>query len=175
MTLRLFSKPTVRTSPTACPLVRRPPSATALSFSRLVMCRPQRPPRISPRTQLTRATRSVARPPRPTPRRKRLVGSDRYATSIVVARELFAAPSLLEIATGTGFADALSAGPVAGLQGAPLILVAPTGPLPGPVQSYFNRYSNTVLSALLYGGTSAVSTSVANEIAQALVLVPSSS
>jgi len=109
------------------------------------------------------------------PTAQALVGVDRYATSIAVARELFASPGLVDIATGTDFADALSGGPVAGVQGAPMILVAPNGPLPGPVQSYFNRYSNTVLSALLFGGTSAVSTSVAKEIAQALVLVPSSS
>jgi putative cell wall-binding protein len=109
------------------------------------------------------------------PKAQALVGADRYATSIAVARELFASPSLVDIASGADFADALSGGPVAGAQGAPMILVAPNGQLPGPVQSYFNRYSNTVLSALLFGGTSAVSTSVAKEIAQALVLVPSSS
>jgi putative cell wall-binding protein len=109
------------------------------------------------------------------PKAQALVGADRYATSIAVARELFASPSLVDIASGANFADALSGGPVAGVQGAPMILVAPNGPLPGPVQSYFNRYSNTVLSALLFGGTAAVSTSVAKEIAQALVLVPSAS
>jgi putative cell wall-binding protein len=109
------------------------------------------------------------------PKAQALVGADRYATSIAVARELFASPSLVDIASGANFADALSGGPVAGVQGAPMILVAPNGPLPSPVQSYFNRYSNTVLSALLFGGTSAVSTSVAKEIAQALVLVPSAS
>jgi len=109
------------------------------------------------------------------PTAQALVGADRYATSIAVARELFASPGLVDIASGANFADALSGGPVAGVQGAPMILVAPDGPLPGPVQAYFNRYSNTVLSAFLYGGTSAVSTSVAKEIAQALVLVPSAS
>jgi putative cell wall-binding protein len=109
------------------------------------------------------------------PKAQALVGADRYATSIAVARDLFASPSLVDIASGANFADALSGGPVAGVQGAPMILVAPNGPLPGPVQSYFNRYSNTVLSALLFGGTAAVSTSVAKEIAQALVLVPSAS
>ncbi len=95
------------------------------------------------------------------PTAQALVGADRYATSIAVARQLFASPGIVDIATGGDFADALSGGPVAGVQGAPMILVAPNGPLPGPVQSYFNRYSNTVLSALLFGGTSAVSTTVA--------------
>jgi putative cell wall-binding protein len=109
------------------------------------------------------------------PNAQALVGADRYATSITVARDLFASPSLVDIASGANFADALSGGPLAGEQGAPMILVAPEGPLPGPVQSYFDRYSNTVLSALLLGGTTAVSTSVAKEIAQALVLVPSAS
>jgi putative cell wall-binding protein len=109
------------------------------------------------------------------PKAQALVGADRYATSIAVARDLFASPSLVDIASGANYADALSGGPLAGMQGAPMILVAPSGQLPGPVQSYFNRYSNTVLSALLFGGTAAVSTPVAKEIAQALVLVPSAS
>jgi len=40
------------------------------------------------------------------------------------------------------------------------------------VQAYLNRASSSVLSAMLFGGTVAVSTPVAKAIAQALVLVP---
>jgi putative cell wall-binding protein len=107
------------------------------------------------------------------PTAKPLVGADRYATSVVVAEQLFAAPSAVALAGGEEFPDALTGGPVAGLNGAPLILVPPTGALPPTVMSYLNRASNTVLSAMLFGGTVAVSTPVAKAIAQALVLVPS--
>jgi putative cell wall-binding protein len=104
-----------------------------------------------------------------------LVGADRYATSIVVANQLFASPSIVAIASGVAFPDALSGGALAGIDGAPMLLVPSNVPLPASMQSYFNRYSNTVLSAWLFGGTAAVSTPVAKAIAQALVLVPSAS
>ena len=39
-----------------------------------------------------------------------LVGPDRYATSIVVARELFPSPSIVAVASGEAFPDALSGG-----------------------------------------------------------------
>ncbi len=107
------------------------------------------------------------------PTAKPLVGADRYDTSVVVAGQLFAAPSAVALAGGEEFPDALAGGPVAGLNGAPLILVPPVGPLPSSVQAYLNKASNSVLSALLFGGTVAVSTPVAKMIAQALVLVPS--
>jgi putative cell wall-binding protein len=104
-----------------------------------------------------------------------LVGADRYATSIVVANQLFASPSSVAIASGVAFPDALSGGALAGIDGAPMLLVPSNVPLPASMRAYFDRYSNTVLSAWLFGGTSAVSTAVAKAIAQALVLVPSAS
>jgi putative cell wall-binding protein len=104
-----------------------------------------------------------------------LVGADRYATSILVANQLFASPSIVAIASGVAFPDALSGGALAGIDGAPMLLVPSNVPLPASMRSYFDRYSNTVLSAWLFGGTSAVSTPVAKAIAQALVLVPSAS
>jgi len=79
------------------------------------------------------------------------------------------------IASGVAFPDALSGGALAGIDGAPMLLVPSNVPLPASMRSYFDRYSNTVLSAWLFGGTTAVSTPVAKAIAQALVLVPSSS
>ncbi len=104
-----------------------------------------------------------------------LVGPDRYATSIAVARDFFPSPSIVAVASGQTFPDALSGGAVAGAAGAPMILVPSQLPLPTPAQAYFDRYSNTVQSAWLFGGTAAVSTPVAKAIAQALVLVPSAS
>jgi putative cell wall-binding protein len=104
-----------------------------------------------------------------------LVGADRYATSIVVANQLFASPSIVAIASGVAFPDALSGGALAGIDGAPMLLVPSDLPLPASMQGYFDKYSNTVQSAWLFGGTAAVSTPVAKAIARALVLVPSAS
>jgi hypothetical protein len=108
------------------------------------------------------------------PKAQPLVGSDRYATSVAVARQFFAAPSVIGVASGAVFPDALSGGPVAGGAGGPMVLVPSDGPLPSAVQLYFNLVSGSVLSAWLFGGTAAVSTAVSNETAQALVLVPPS-
>lgn len=56
---------------------------------------------------------------------KRLSGSNRYATSLAIAKEGWgkSGAQTAFIATGTGFADALSAGAAAGSIGAPVILV----------------------------------------------------
>lgn len=53
----------------------------------------------------------------------RISGSDRYATSRAVVEALSSAPNELFIATGTGFADALAAGPAAGVVGGGVLLV----------------------------------------------------
>ncbi len=81
----------------------------------------------------------------------------------------------MAIASGVAFPDALSGGALAGIDGAPMLLVPSNVPLPASMQSYFDKASNTVQSAMLFGGTAAVSTPVAKAIAQALVLVPSAS
>jgi len=53
----------------------------------------------------------------------RLQGKDRYETSRAVVSTVFSSASNAFIATGTGFADALSAAAAAGAQGAPVVLV----------------------------------------------------
>jgi hypothetical protein len=70
------------------------------------------------------------------------------------------------------FPDALSGAPVAARAGGPLILVPPTGALPTMTQSYLASVADSVLTAWLFGGTAAVNTAIANQVAQSLVLVP---
>lgn len=57
---------------------------------------------------------------------KRLGGSDRYATSRLVADYAFSNPRVVYLATGFGFADALSAGAPAGAIDSPVVLVKGT-------------------------------------------------
>ncbi|MDQ1486374.1 MAG: hypothetical protein QOJ62_2067, partial [Actinomycetota bacterium] len=109
------------------------------------------------------------------PAARAIVGADRYATSVLIAQRFFTSPSSVGAASGAKFADALSGGPVAGMAGAPLVLVPPTGTLPTGTRAYFNGVASSVLSGWLFGGQSAVSTPVATEVAQALVLVPPAS
>ena len=105
----------------------------------------------------------------------KLVGVDRYQTSMMVAQAFFNSPSVVGVASGLKFPDALSGGPAAALAGGPLILVPPDGPLPTSTQSYLSQIASSVLSGWVFGGTPSVSTLVANEVAQSLVLVPPSS
>jgi putative cell wall-binding protein len=104
-----------------------------------------------------------------------IVGTDRFETSVLVAQAFFYSPSLVGVASGVTFPDALSGGPITALAGGPVILVPPAGNLAGPTQRYLAGVANSVLSAWLFGGPAAVNTAVANEVAQSLVLVPPAS
>ena len=70
-----------------------------------------------------------------------LVGADRYATSILVANQLFASPSIVAIASGVAFPDALSGGALAGIDGAPMLL--------GPKQCAAARFDAELLRQVL--------------------------
>lgn len=55
----------------------------------------------------------------------RLAGSDRYSTALAI-NQLFEEADSVYIASGAGFADALAAGPIAGMTGSPLYLASAT-------------------------------------------------
>lgn len=54
----------------------------------------------------------------------RVAGADRYATAASVSATFFARPPAAYLATGRNFPDALAAGPAAGINRAPLLLIA---------------------------------------------------
>ncbi len=87
----------------------------------------------------------------------RLAGPDRYATSAAVAATYSAPQTTVYIATGSGYADALSGAPLAGAHGAPLLLVAPTA-VPAPIQAQLVRLKPTNIVVL--GGPGVVSDAV---------------
>lgn len=87
----------------------------------------------------------------------RLAGPDRYATSAAVAATYGAPQATVYIATGSGYADALSGAPLAGTHGAPLLLVAPTS-VPALVRAQLVRLKPTRIVVL--GGSSVVSDAV---------------
>jgi hypothetical protein len=101
-----------------------------------------------------------------------IVGADRFATSVLVAEQFFNAPSAVGVASGMSFPDALSGGPVTALAGGPIVLVPATGALPTSTQHYLASVASSVLMGWLFGGAVAVSTAIANQVAQSLVLVP---
>jgi putative cell wall-binding protein len=95
---------------------------------------------------------------------RRISGSDRYAVSAAVAAQ-FSSPRTTYLATGTGFADAITGGAVAGDKGVPLLLSRPAD-LPGSVRSRLQslRESNGVV----LGGTSALESIVRDQYGQTL-------
>jgi hypothetical protein len=90
----------------------------------------------------------------------------------MVASRFFSGPTVVGVASGTTFPDALSGGPAIGAIGGPLLLVPPAGNLPSSTSTYMNGIAASVISGLVFGGDVAVSPAVAREVAQALVLVP---
>lgn len=92
----------------------------------------------------------------------RVSGTDRYQTSVNVAKQAFptSAPVVF-VATGTGFADALAAAaPAAKLKG-PLLLTDPAG-LPASVKTEITSLHPSTI--YIVGGTGAISTTVEQQL-----------
>ncbi|MBO3662026.1 cell wall-binding repeat-containing protein [Microbacterium stercoris] len=93
----------------------------------------------------------------------RIYGADRYATSVQVSRQYAAGPSVAYIASGSDYADALSAAPAAAKLGGPLLLTQPTQ-LPKVVSDELLRLKPKAI--VVVGGTGAVSASVYSALAK---------
>ncbi len=88
----------------------------------------------------------------------RIGGHDRYETAARVSATVFAAgASVVHIATGAGFADALAGGPAAGALGGPILLVA-QAEVPADTLAELDRLRPDKI--VILGGTNAVSTEV---------------
>ncbi|MEA2650862.1 MAG: serine protease [Chloroflexota bacterium] len=94
---------------------------------------------------------------------RRVAGADRYATAVSLSSSTFAANSVdtVYLAAGTSYPDGLAAGPVAGLQGAPLLLV-PSHFVPGGVSAELRRLDPSRI--VIIGGTSIVSELVREQV-----------
>lgn len=100
----------------------------------------------------------------------RAAGANRYETSIAIARAGWQSSSGAFIATGAGFADALSAGAAAGSLGVPVILVPGTATAaPASVTKGLNDLGVTKL--YIAGGTGAVSTRLQSSLSPGRTVV----
>lgn len=93
----------------------------------------------------------------------RLAGIDRYATAAKISWNYAPRPAVAYVATGTDFADALSAAPAAAAHGGPLLLTRPTT-LPTVVADELRRLKPQRI--VVVGGTGAVSASVYGQLAK---------
>jgi putative cell wall-binding protein len=129
------------------------PTATAQELRRLA---PRRIVILGGTAAVSAAVESELR--RHAPLVSRLAGADRYATAATIARSLPRTPKQVFLATGQGFADALTGAPAAAAVGAPVLLVPPTC-IPAPVEAELSRLQHPPMTLL--GGVSVLSQAVA--------------
>lgn len=95
----------------------------------------------------------------------RIAGSDRFETAVRISEATIASEdtpaSVVYIASGLNFPDALSAGPIAAQQGGSMLLVDPTA-IPASVEAELLRLSPQRI--VIVGGTGVVSTGVENAL-----------
>ncbi|APM40311.1 cell wall-binding repeat-containing protein [Clostridium kluyveri] len=95
---------------------------------------------------------------------ERLGGQDRYETSVKIAEKL-GSTSKIVVASGEGYADALSAAPAAAIEGMPILLTRSTI-LPDVTSNYITSNSE-ITKTYVIGGTASVSNSVADSLKSA--------
>ncbi|HUG83377.1 MAG TPA: cell wall-binding repeat-containing protein, partial [Euzebya sp.] len=88
-----------------------------------------------------------------------IVGSGREATSVMVAEEFFDAPTMVGLARGDEFADALTGGAHAALQGGPVVLT-PSTLLHPEIETYLCGHSDALTTGFVYGGDAAIQAGV---------------
>ncbi|MCA1841978.1 MAG: cell wall-binding repeat-containing protein, partial [Actinobacteria bacterium] len=88
-----------------------------------------------------------------------LSGTDRFATSRLVAERFFVNPGKVGVASGVNFPDALAGGAHAAKLGAPLVLSLPGG-LPPTIRDYLVANRASLAGGVLYGGEVALSDAV---------------
>lgn len=93
----------------------------------------------------------------------RVSGDDRYAGSVAISKQAFpATSSVVYVATGENFPDALSAAPAAAKQGGPVLLTT-SETLPDVVRAEIGRLDPAKI--VVVGGTTAISAQVYSELA----------
>jgi putative cell wall-binding protein len=96
-----------------------------------------------------------------------IVGATRYETAAALAQRFFPSPTVVGIATGLNFPDALSGGAAMGKLGGPLLLTDPNT-LSTATQQYLTAHKSTIKTEYVFGGDAAVSPTVRSQITAAL-------
>lgn len=112
------------------------------------------------------ATAAAALPQVAAPTVVRYSGADRFATAVAVSKAAFpdgTSPDTVYVATGTGYADALSASAAAASTNGAVLLTLPDQ-LPGVVATEIRRLAPA--SIVVLGGTGAVSSAVMATLAE---------
>ncbi len=105
----------------------------------------------------------------------RIAGSDRYQTSIKVAKKVSAKPEKVIVASGENFLDSLAASPVAQKHNAPIVLVKKmdvpriedyktNDQKSNSVESFFSQNKSTIMHTMVFGGKNSIDDFVLNGI-----------
>lgn len=97
------------------------------------------------------------------PAATRVGGADAFATSVAVAHTFFAPSKVAGFASEVAYPDELSGSAHIGARGGPMILVPAGSALPASISSYLA--ASTITSGYVYGGSSAVASTVQAAIA----------
>lgn len=102
-----------------------------------------------------------------TPYPGRIAGDDRYSTAVELTRSttIDGGADVVYLVSGAGYADALSAGPAAAVEGGVLLLTRPNE-LPSIVAEELQRLDPS--RVVIVGGTSAVASRVATQVGNAV-------
>lgn len=92
---------------------------------------------------------------------ERLEGSDRYATSVAIAKKLGVSSGELIVVNGYEWSDALSVSPIAAQKGIPILLTDKDA-LPDSIKSFIN--SSHFSKSYVLGNTSLISNQVKNKL-----------
>jgi putative cell wall-binding protein len=96
-----------------------------------------------------------------------IVGSDRFATADLVASEFFTSPTVVGVATGSNFPDALAGGAFMGAMGGPILLTDPVS-LQSADGLYIGQNNVGLTQAFLFGGTATLSPQISTQVSLAL-------
>jgi putative cell wall-binding protein len=84
-----------------------------------------------------------------------IVGADRFETSVKVAQTFFTNPTVVGLAYGFNFPDALSGGTHIGAKHGPLLLTD-TNSLPAKVSAYLTSNKSSIIRGYGYGGIAVI-------------------
>ncbi len=99
---------------------------------------------------------------------ERIAGDDRYETAALMAERLGVTPGAgVTIVSGEAFPDAVSASAFSAMRGMP-ILLTPASSLSASTSKFITEHSTEVTSAVIVGGSAAVSDSVKTTLASKL-------
>ncbi|HZV26919.1 MAG TPA: cell wall-binding repeat-containing protein [Acidothermaceae bacterium] len=96
-----------------------------------------------------------------------IVGGDRFATAALVATQFFPSPTVVGVATGANFPDALAGGAYMGRIGRPVLLTTPNT-LYSATSLYIAQNHTTLTHAYLFGGTATLFPLVATQTSTVL-------